>query len=185
MGRREVRESGWFVTALGVLVLVSTGFGLGLVVGIVSQEPELVVGHLAGESQEVQLADSRPFVDPELLFAAPREAEAPTPPAPPSTPPPVAAAPPAVSAPAPGAPGTAGFSVQVGAFEEGGKARSLASALDAKGFPTYVTPAATSGDGRWRVRVGPVPSRAEADSLASRLKRQERLPTWVLEESGG
>jgi cell division septation protein DedD len=34
------------------------------------------------------------------------------------------------------------------------------------------------------VRVGPFPSRAEADRVAARLKAEEKLPTWVLDEDG-
>jgi cell division septation protein DedD len=44
---------GWLSTMLGILVLVAAGFGLGLVVGVVSEEPELVVGHMAGRSDEI------------------------------------------------------------------------------------------------------------------------------------
>jgi cell division septation protein DedD len=39
-------------------------------------------------------------------------------------------------------------------------------------------------DDRWRVRVGPIAGRQEAEELALRLKRQDRLPTWVLPEPG-
>jgi cell division septation protein DedD len=35
---------------------------------------------------------------------------------------------------------------------------------------------------RWRVRVGPVKTRAEAESLSARLKREQKLPTWILSE---
>ena len=33
-------------------------------------------------------------------------------------------------------------------------------------------------------RVGTVESKADAQALAARLKREERLPTWVLSEGG-
>ena len=39
-----------------------------------------------------------------------------------------------------------------------------------------------SGSARWRVRVGPWPTRDAGERAADRLKREERLPTWVLEE---
>jgi len=39
-----------------------------------------------------------------------------------------------------------------------------------------------SSDKRWRVRVGPVDSRPDAERLAGRLKREEQLPTWVLRD---
>lgn len=78
-----------------------------------------------------------------------------------------------------------GSAVQVGAFADGGAAEDLSQKLRRRGFETYVVPASESGDGKWRVRVGPVPSKAAAESLASRLKSEERLPTWVLSEGGG
>jgi cell division septation protein DedD len=35
------------------------------------------------------------------------------------------------------------------------------------------------------VRVGPFATREEADRSAARLKAEERLPTWVLDEDAG
>ena len=46
-----------------------------------------------------------------------------------------------------------------------------------------MTPGARSDGARWRVRVGPVADRAEAERLSARLKRDEKLPTWVLDEN--
>ena len=54
MGNTNVRDgkSGWLASLLGAAVLIAGGFGLGLVAGLVSEEPELVVGHLVGRSEE-------------------------------------------------------------------------------------------------------------------------------------
>jgi cell division protein FtsN len=38
-------------------LLVALGFGAGLVIGVVSEEPELLAGHLRGEGQSVELAN--------------------------------------------------------------------------------------------------------------------------------
>ena len=78
-----------------------------------------------------------------------------------------------------------GFSVQVGAFADGGAAEDVRQKLRGKGFDTYIISPKESGDGKWRVRVGPVPKKGAAEKLASRLKTEERLPTWVLPEGGG
>jgi len=43
---------------------------------------------------------------------------------------------------------------------------------------------APSSDDRWRVRVGPIGGKAEAEQTARRLKVEQDLPTWVLRESG-
>lgn len=232
-------EPGWLASLLGAAVLIAGGFALGLVAGVVSEEPELVVGHLIGRSDEVAWV---PEGEPEFTVAgeAPGEAlgagrdpgaveeslgvppagDAPSPalaaagesesrarrPERESDPvaaaaadpplPAVAAAPPAApdraarsssSLPTSTAtePARAGFAVQVGAFSEGGAAGRVREKLRDKGFDAYVVSASASGDGRWRVRVGPVPTRAAADALAGRLKSEERLPTWVLSEGGG
>jgi len=212
MATRRDEGPGWVATALGTLLLISVGFGVGLLAGLVWSEPELVVGHLAGRSETVDWDRVTAEVGPEagpiaaeptgepawaveeppaepVPEAAPALEEAPgaaepagselaaARPAPAPEPPPVAAPPPAAPAPASG-----GFAVQVGAFADDGAAHRVAEELRAKGFAVYVKPAGS--DGRWRVRVGPVASRTEADSLATRLKRGERLPTWVLREGG-
>jgi DedD protein len=230
-------EPGWFASLLGAGVLIAGGFALGLVAGVVSEEPELVVGHLVGRSDEVAWA---PEGEPEFTAAAgqfepidaleasetaeladldlptgqaaaraedPETAWIDDGPAPELDLPAVAAAPPrrraaplrdvsglpvtggaekepAFDEPADFAP-TSGFAVQVGAFSEGSAAEDVRQKLHSKGFESYVIPASQSGDGKWRVRVGPVPTRGAADSLAGRLKSEERLPTWVLSEGGG
>jgi cell division septation protein DedD len=74
--------------------------------------------------------------------------------------------------------------VQVGAFAESGAAEALAASLRAKGYPVYVSPGAGAGEARWRVRVGPLADRGAAERTAEALRRQERLPTWVLSEGG-
>ena len=209
-GKMRDGEPGWFASLLGAAVLIAGGFGLGLVAGVVSEEPELVVGHLVGRSEEV------PWTPEGAAAAAidsPAEAsavggEAPLAAATTALParagaareadlPPVAAAPPAHRTRAPArqseprparaAPAAtrSGFAVQVGAFSEAGAADEMRRRLAGRGFETYVIPSSASGDGRWRVRVGPVPSKEDAESLASRLKSEERLPTWVLTEGGG
>lgn len=76
------------------------------------------------------------------------------------------------------------FAVQVGAFAQSAEAEKLEAELRRKGLPVYVQPATGARDSRWRVRVGPLATRDEADRVAARLKTQDKLPVWVLEESG-
>lgn len=83
---------------------------------------------------------------------------------------------PPVSAPPPGK-----VAVQVGAFAERRVADRLIAKLASKGFTAY---AAAGDGGAWRVRVGPYRDRGSADKAAARLKQEEKLPTWVLEETG-
>ncbi|MBW2273291.1 MAG: SPOR domain-containing protein [Deltaproteobacteria bacterium] len=223
---RDSAGPGWLASLLGIAFLVTVGFVFGLVVGIVKEEPELVVGHFAGRAEEVPwssagedtpgaltgaaagdaglgagvlgrdsgartLAGESPPGTPELASLVPAvSAAAPAEAAPPrlveQSPTPVVR--PAVSAaPPPTSPPTSAgsFSVQVGSFAQSEGAEKIARELEGKGYPVYVTPAAVSGGGRWRVRVGPVATRDEAEGFAGRLKREEQLPTWVLSEGGG
>jgi DedD protein len=77
---------------------------------------------------------------------------------------------------------TARLAVQVGAFGDAASAEKLAGTLRRKGFPAFVSPSTGDSGARWRVRVGPMTSRDDADRAAARLKTEERLPTWVIEE---
>ncbi len=215
-------EAGWVASLLGAAVLIVGGFALGLVFGLVAEEPELVVGHLAGRGEQVPwqpeaeaeapaqaevepadaeepdigafrrlfvrtqdasgrvVADAAPLRDlpevgaaPEVVVRAPERAELEA----------VAALRTAPRAPLVSA-DRVGFAVQVGAFVDSKAADRIYRELRDKGFDAYISPASRSGDDRSRVRVGPVASKADAQALASRLKREERLPTWVLSEGG-
>jgi cell division septation protein DedD len=117
----------------------------------------------------VQASDRTPAKPAVAAKAAPKAST----PAPPAR---VASAPtPPVAAPPP-----SGLAVQVGAFSERGSADALVSRLRGAGFTAY---AAAPDGGAWRVRVGPFPDRARAEKVAARLKQEQKLPTWILEES--
>jgi cell division septation protein DedD len=235
---------GWLSTMLGILVLVAAGFGLGLVVGVVSEEPELVVGHMAGRSDEIDWTDDngtsppvfaavhptdpsgasreagsarndgvagRPASGPQLGELAPRVSAPPPvlgehsdgPDVPEGWIPTTESAPDGPSARAAGASSGHGeadthrgepsrsetaavalpnFEIQVGAFGTGESAEQVANELRRKGYPVRVL--RPELDDRWRVRVGPIVGRVEADRIAERLKVEEQLPTWVLRERG-
>jgi cell division septation protein DedD len=189
------RTNGWLATLAGAAVLVAVGFGVGLVAGTAYEEPELVAQHLAGQTTDVALgpvqgdfaesaapegdvAAAPPLAEPEAVLEAPAAPlgagalddageEAPAPAA-------VPAQKPALKP----ATGGAGFSIQVGAFGSEGTARQLAGELGKRGYATYVT---SEGAGaRFKVRVGPIASRSEAERVAERLKTEHRLPTWIL-----
>lgn len=181
--------------ALVLALLAVAGFGLGVLAGGLWEEPDLVIGYLAGETEAVPWAGgSQPEVAAGPEEAAPLVA---APSAPPEDAPlgarrrtpPVAAAPPAAPParkrpPAAEAPEAGSIAVQVGAFAESAAAEQLADSLRAKGYAVYVSPAAAGGGARWRVRVGPHTTREQADRAAERLRREEQLPTWVLSEGG-
>ncbi len=205
--RKRTAGQGWLTTLLGIFVLVAGGFGLGLIVGVISEEPELVVGHVAGRSTEVDWtapgASQAPAAgelpaageapaDRDLPAAKeqpPRVAEAGERSAPGAAGspraearglPPVAAAAPERASRPKGR--SASYAIQVGAFAASAAADEVAGRLRAAGYPVAVL--APSSDDRWMVRVGPIGGKAEAEQTARRLKVEQDLPTWVLRESG-
>jgi cell division septation protein DedD len=178
--RRSPRAVNWLVTGATLLVLIAAGFSVGIVAGVVWEEPDLVMAYLSGETEEVAWSASAGTGSVDVA-AAPERAPVPGPVDPQvrrdgdgrKKKKPI----PAVSAPPKG-----GLAVQVGAFATSEAAERLADSLREKGFPVYVSPGADPGDSRWRVRVGPLDSREAAERAADRLKKGEKLPTWILSE---
>lgn len=169
---------GWLATLVGIFVLVVGGFVLGLAVGVVFEEPELVAGHVAGRSTEIEWAAARApgdsSQDAQAWFSGEDQASSKSV----AKAPPVAAAPPVATPESP----SQEFLIQVGAFADQSSARGLAQRLRKGGYPVRVME--PDQDDRWRVRVGPVPGRLEADEVALQLKSEEELPTWVLRGTG-
>jgi DedD protein len=81
----------------------------------------------------------------------------------------------------PAAAATGRYSVQVGAFDDGKQAQGLAKNLGRRHLPVQVLPGGGAEGAKWRVRVGPVATREEADRIAAKL-REEKLPTWIIAE---
>ena len=187
---------------VGLLLLAVPGFAVGLLAGVVWREPGLVASHLTGGTREVAWEGSSGVgSDESRAPASTSDVAAPPPAAPRARSAPPSAAPRARSAPPPAATpvavpparepaplaaiGTepaARLAVQVGAFGDAASAEKLAERLRRKGFPAFVSPSTGASGARWRVRVGPMSSRDDADRTAARLKTEERLPTWVTEE---
>jgi len=196
--RKRSTESRLIFTALGVTVWIATGFLVGLVAGVVSEEPQLLVGHMAGRDTEIEWAagrkeqaldrpDSLRSTDDLAPVGAPPKSvlDDPPPPMEPmlgSSPKVASAAPrePAAASP-PSAPSQGDaprFLIQVGAYENRNSAQEVAETLRGKGYAVEVL--STADDGRFRVRVGPVIARERAEGLAKRLENDEGLPTWIL-----
>ena len=166
--RRGTRRPRLWTVAVGLIGLAVLGFGIGMIAGALWEEPTLVASFLSGDAEVVAWGSERALpgvgaADDDLAESGSSEA--------------------ATSADiAPQPTGAAGFAVQVGAFADGDTAERLADALRAKGYAVTVVAGTGAGASRWRVRVGPLASREEADGAAARLKREETLPTWVLDE---
>jgi len=121
--------------------------------------------------------------EPAVPEQVPTPPPAPAPQQPPESaaqPAPQAAAPPAVPEKAPPPADVSGWVVQVGSFSERDKAVALRDRLQAAGFDGF-TDAFAAGDGKtmYRVRIGPVEARAEADRLHRRLKAEQKLDGYV------
>lgn len=71
------------------------------------------------------------------------------------------------------------FIVQVGAFADPALARETRLKVERLGLVTYTHVAKTADGDRTRVRVGPVPTRQEADKIAARIKGAG-LPAAIL-----
>jgi hypothetical protein len=175
MARRseEQRSSSWLATAGTLVLLVAVGFGVGIVAGILWEEPRLVLAHFTGGTTEITWT-----ADSQGRIVAPVQPE-------PEAVEPSQEGGPAVELPAVAAAPPGHVAIQVGAFAESAAAEKLADKLRSRGYSVYVTPAARSDAPRWRVRVGPLADRKKAERVAARLKAEEKLPTWVLDEDGG
>ncbi|MFK7897995.1 MAG: SPOR domain-containing protein [Myxococcota bacterium] len=248
---RGLRPGGVVRALMRFFLLVVLGFAAGLLIGVVSEEPELLAGHLRGESTSVSLSGSgadqgeaapalptvaappsrefasvkgqestglaKPPSAPKAALApasrsvpvaereptpkaerTPASLAAPRPASGPASRPAPRPAPTPAPAPVPAAldipdvvperevisAGSEAYAIQVGAFSDERSAQSLARGLGQKGYPAAVLPSAGSAR-RWRVRVQPVSDEGAAREMASRLKRDEGLPTWVLQMESG
>ncbi|SEK64864.1 Cell division protein DedD (protein involved in septation) [Pseudoxanthomonas sp. GM95] len=108
--------------------------------------------------------------------AAPPKPEAPKPAPTPAAPKPAAepAKPPVAAVPKPAATGV-GFALQVGAFGKETDANALRDKLRGNGFSSFVEPVSTDSGRLFRVRVGPVSTRAEADQLKAQVAARNGL----------
>jgi cell division septation protein DedD len=192
---RGLRPGG-VVRALGRLsLLIGFGFAAGLTIGVLSEEPELLAGHLRGEGEAIVLAPTDgPIAESDAAagkvlseqiveqVAAEREAVMETRPeeVPRESLPVVAAQP---VTPRADSNQDRFWAIQVGAFADEASAARLADGLVAKGYPAELLPAGGESK-RWRVRVQPLSDEEKAKEIAIRLKRVERLPTWVIPVEG-
>ncbi len=76
-------------------------------------------------------------------------------------------------------PSGSGFSIQIAALGERTDADTLAKGLSSKGYTAYVLPPASGAPTVFRVRVGKFSSRREAESIASKLEKEEHFKPWI------
>jgi cell division septation protein DedD len=112
---------------------------------------------------------------PEKAPASSKAARA-EPPAPKPLPDPVAKSAPAATNVEP--PGN-GWVVQVQASRSRAEAEALARRLNAKGYPTFVTPRGSGSLLRYGVRVGKFAKKGDAEAMKARLEKEEQFKPWV------
>jgi cell division septation protein DedD len=100
-----------------------------------------------------------------------------------ATPGPAAVVVPAVSQPAasplPAAPAGDGYAIQVAALREPHEADTIAKRLVSKGYGAYVVTPADGTPNVYRVRVGKFKTRREAETVASKLQKEEQFKPWI------
>jgi cell division septation protein DedD len=71
------------------------------------------------------------------------------------------------------------WTVQVAALNVRGEADAIARRLATKGYSAYVVTPPNGTPSVFRVRIGPFKTRREADSMASKLQKEEQFKPWV------
>jgi DedD protein len=136
------------------------------------QDIDIRIPPIAGQSQGPQ-----PVAPPPDAAAGVPPAPAP-PPSPPraETPPPDPAPKPIEAAKKPDAKTTDSYVIQVGAFSDPANARHLVDKLKAEKVPAYTEAVKTPQGEKTRVRAGPYPTLAAAETGRARLKTLKLLP---------
>ncbi len=81
--------------------------------------------------------------------------------------------------PAAAEPSGSGFAVQIAALNVRSEADAIAKRLSSKGYAAYVLSPASGTPTVFRVRVGKFPTRREAETVASKLQKEEQFKPWV------
>jgi cell division septation protein DedD len=76
-------------------------------------------------------------------------------------------------------PAGTGYAVQVAALNVRGEADAIAKRLSSKGYAAYVLPPASGTPQIYRVRIGKFESRREAETMATKLEKEEQFKPWV------
>jgi cell division septation protein DedD len=76
-------------------------------------------------------------------------------------------------------PAGAGFALQITALRERGEAESIAKRLSAKGYAAYVLTPEGGAPSVYRVRIGKFKTRREAETIATKLQREEQFTPWI------
>ena len=76
-------------------------------------------------------------------------------------------------------PASGGYVIQVFSSSDEVQARKLLKQLADGGYPAFLSPVEVGSQTMMRVRIGPYPQLANAETVAERIRREFRLDTWV------
>ena len=82
-------------------------------------------------------------------------------------------------APAAAASSGTGYAVQIAALNVRTEADAIAKRLTSKGYSAYVVAPSAGTPKVFRVRVGKFPTRKEAESVATKLQKEEQFKPWI------
>jgi cell division septation protein DedD len=77
------------------------------------------------------------------------------------------------------APAGPGYAVQIAALNVRTEADAIAKRLTSKGYSAYVLAPSAGTPKVFRVRVGKFPTRKEAESVATKLQKEEQFKPWI------
>lgn len=72
-----------------------------------------------------------------------------------------------------------GYVIQVFSSPDGAQARKLLDRLVEGGYEAFLSPVVVDGRTMYRVRIGPLATRREADSMAAEVGKAYQVDTWV------
>ena len=72
-----------------------------------------------------------------------------------------------------------GYVIQVFSSADESQARRLLEQLSDGGYPAFLSPVEVGSQTMMRVRIGPYPQLASAETVAERIRREFKLDTWV------
>lgn len=85
--------------------------------------------------------------------------------------------------PLPASPGTPQWNLQIAAYGDAQNARAMRDRLRQLGYNAYLVSSQSASGTLWNVRVGPLGSRADAQSLRTQIAQRVNLPNITVEQS--
>lgn len=155
-------------------------------------EPPQITYHTEGEAKLPLLVEESPQVlspVPAGLTAEPQpQAEVEIPATTPS-PPPAAAAPapapaPVSKSPPPAPAATGDWAIQIGRFSQRLNAQGLRDRLKKAGYAAFLEEDRTNSGPSWRVLVGPLKTRGDAEKIRDELASKRQLKGFVIQNKG-